>query len=73
MIVGVRWAGLRISQVADLRGFTFPFNANDSSSILYRAVQKAFNESSSVCKNTLLMREVKGEWLDRFMLTGKVW
>jgi len=59
MVVGARWAGLSISQSAQLLGFSrttiFQFTKN--------GVKR---EKHPVCgsKNALLILEVRGEWAD---------
>jgi len=56
MVVSVRWAGLSVSETADLLGFTYITIWSENEKI------SSERASRSVGENSLLISEVRGEW-----------
>ena len=69
MIVGARQGGLSISETADLLGFSHTTVSRVCREWCEK--QKHPVSSSSVGRNALLMREVRGEGPDWSKLTGR--
>lgn len=68
-VVAAKQAILSISETADL-------HAQQSLDCTHNLVKNTHKKlpviDSSVCRNTLLMREVRGEWPDLFELTERL-